>query len=131
MKSVRSLVIAVLIAASLLPPCVSAGENRSIAISSDSFAAIAYSPDTGKYGYAYDRRSRSAAEDGAMRDCGADDARIACWINKGFCALALGNDKSCWGWAGHTGTAPIAMALRITHSRIAETEQPAHTSLCP
>lgn len=97
MKSALSLVIAVLIAASLLPPCVSAGENRSISISSDSFAAIAYSPATGKYGYAYDRRSRAAAEDGAMRDCGADDARIACWINKGFCALALGNEKSCWG----------------------------------
>jgi hypothetical protein len=58
MKSVRSLVIAVLIAASLLPPCVSAG-----------------------------------------------DARIACWINKGFCALALGNDKSCWrvGWTYGNG----------------------------
>jgi hypothetical protein len=74
-----------------------AQENRTITISSDSFAAIAYSPATGKYGFVYDERSRSAAEKGAMEKCGAEDARIACWVNRGFCAMALGSDKSCWG----------------------------------
>ena len=98
MKNARVLVIAVLIAVvSAFTGSVRGGEDKTIEISSDSYSAIAYSPATGKYGYSYDRRSRSAAEDGALRDCGADDARIACWVNKGFCALALGNDKSCWG----------------------------------
>jgi len=73
-----------------------AQENRSITISSDSFAAIAYSPTTGKYAYAYDLRSRSAAEKDALEKCG-EDAHLACWVNRGFCALALGSDKSCWG----------------------------------
>ena len=76
---------------------VQAQENRTITISSDSFAAIAYSPATGKYGFVYDERSRSAAEKGAIEKCGAEDARIAAWVNRGFCALALGSDKSCWG----------------------------------
>lgn len=74
-----------------------AASTQAIDVSSDSYAAIAYSPSTGKIGYAYDRRSRAAAEDGALKDCGAEDATIACWVNRGFCALALGNDKSCWG----------------------------------
>jgi Domain of unknown function (DUF4189) len=74
-----------------------AASAQAIDVSSDSYAAIAYSPSTGKIGYSYDRRSRAAAEDAALKDCGADDATIACWVNRGFCALALGNDKSCWG----------------------------------
>ena len=34
----------------------------------------------------------------------ADDARIVTWVNNGFCALAVGDDKSAWGvgwsWGG-------------------------------
>jgi hypothetical protein len=75
---------------------VQSQENRSLTISSDSFAAIAYSPKTGEYAYAYDLRSRSAAENAALEKCG-EDARLACWVSRGFCALALGSDKSCWG----------------------------------
>ncbi len=71
--------------------------DRSIEISGNTNAAIAYSPATGKYGIAYDLRSRSSAEKAALEKCGAEDACIACWVNKGFCALALGSDKSCWG----------------------------------
>lgn len=76
---------------------VHAQEHKTIVIGNDSVAAIAYSPSTGKYGYAYDRRSRKAAEDGALKDCGAADATITCWVKRGFCALALGSDKSYWG----------------------------------
>jgi serine/threonine-protein kinase len=72
-------------------------QDRTLEISRSSYAAIAYSPATGQYGYSYDYRSRKAAEKAALEKCGADDARIACWVNFGFCALALGNDKSCWG----------------------------------
>lgn len=75
---------------------VQAGENKTISISGDSFAAIAYSPTTGKYAYVYDRRSQAAAEREALEKCG-EGAESACWVNKGFCALALGSDKTCWG----------------------------------
>jgi hypothetical protein len=95
MKNVH-LVIALLAAASLPAAFVGAGENRSITISSDSYAAIAYSPTTGKYAYAYDRRSQAAAEREALEKCG-EGAESACWVNRGFCALALGSDKSFWG----------------------------------
>jgi hypothetical protein len=95
MKSILLPVIALLAAASL-PAFVRAGENKSISISGDSFAAIAYSPKTGNYAYVYDLRSRAAAEREALEKCG-EGAESACWVNKGFCALALGSDKSCWG----------------------------------
>jgi hypothetical protein len=68
-----------------------------ISVSSNSYAAIAYSPSTGKFAYSYDRRSRKEAEKEALEKCGAPDATIACWVNRGFAALALGKDKSCWG----------------------------------
>ena len=87
-----------------------AGEHRTITINAHSFAAIAYSPSTGKFGYAYDRSSEASAQDGALKDCGAADATIACWVNRGFCALALGGDKSCygagWSYGGHAGDDP-------------------------
>ena len=87
-----------LLAVSLFAPATGTAEgDHSIEISHNSYAAIAYSPATGKYAYASDYGSRKAAEKAALEKCGADDATIACWINHGFCALALGSDKSCWG----------------------------------
>jgi uncharacterized protein DUF4189 len=80
-----------------LAAIVHAQENTTMEISRSSYAAIAYSPATGKYAYASDYRSRPAAEKAALAKCGAEDAVIACWVNWGFCALALGSDKSCWG----------------------------------
>lgn len=85
----------------LVPVQAQTQENRKLTVSASSYAAIAYSPATGKFAYAYDLRSRSAAEKAALEKCGEPDATIACWINRGFAALALGNDKSCWG-AGWT-----------------------------
>lgn len=96
MKSARLPVIALLAAAGLFAAVMRANDNE-IEIDRHSFAAIAYSSATGKYGYAYNYRSRSEAEKAALRECGAEDARIACWVNRGFCALALGDDKTCWG----------------------------------
>jgi len=66
-------------------------------INPERFAAIAYSPSTGKYGYSYNYRSRSAAERMALEHLPQPDARIVCWVQAGFCALALGDDKSEWG----------------------------------
>jgi hypothetical protein len=74
-----------------------AGDNKTISISRGTYAAIAYSPATGKYGYSYNLHSRAAAEKAAMEKCPEADARVVTWVNRGFVALALGNDKSCWG----------------------------------
>jgi hypothetical protein len=94
----RSLFVALLAAAGALTgaPLAPGQENKTITISDNSYASIAYSPITGKYAYAYDLRSRSAAQKEALEKCG-EGAEMACWVNRGFCALALGSDKSCWG----------------------------------
>jgi len=68
-----------------------------VSIDPGSYAAIAYSPKTTKIGVGYNFSSRAAAEKEALKECSADDARIVTWVNEGFCALALGDDKSVWG----------------------------------
>lgn len=68
----------------------------------DRFAAIAYSPKTGKYGYAQDCYSREIAERTALKNCDAEDARIATWVCNGFCAIAVGSDGA-WG-AGYSNS---------------------------
>jgi hypothetical protein len=71
-----------LIALSLPGASPGAGKNP------DLFAAIAYSPTTGKYGYAKRQNTRAAAEKLALRNCGAADATIVVWVRDGWCALA-------------------------------------------
>jgi hypothetical protein len=112
-----------------LAAIVHAQENTTMEISRSSYAAIAYSPATGKYASASDYRSRPAAEKAALAKCGADDAVIACWVNWGFCALALGSDKSCWGWVGNTEAELITIKPGTVRSRIAETEPQVFTPL--
>jgi hypothetical protein len=120
-------IIAILAAlAGTLAPVVRATD---IEISGSTFAAIAYSPSTARFGYASNHRSRSAAQKAALRECDAEDAQIACWVNKGFCALALGDDRTCWGvgWrygGGSSNTEAMNAALeecakRTTGARIA------------
>ncbi len=75
----------------------SAAQARTYVVDPNSYAAIAYSPKTGEISYAYGYYSRGAAEREALRRCDADDARIVCWVNAGFCALAVGDDSECWG----------------------------------
>jgi hypothetical protein len=94
----------------------------------DTYAAIAYSPETGKYGYGHGYGNRWAAERAALKECKAADARIVTWVHDGFCALALGDDQSCWGvgWTfndGATNTEAKQSALqecraRTTNARI-------------
>jgi hypothetical protein len=76
MKAAPLPAIVLVAAASMFAALVRAQENRTITISSDSYAAIAYSPTTGKYTYAYDLRSRSAAENVALEKCGEDAPRL-------------------------------------------------------
>src|SRR5262245_60450385 len=50
----------------------------------DCFAAIAYSPATGKYGYSYNYSSRSAAMRRALTQCPQADAKIVGWVEGGY-----------------------------------------------
>ena len=96
-----------------------------------SFAAIAYSPSKGEFGYAYNHRSRSAAEKAALRECDAPDAEIVCWVNKGFCALALGDDKTTWGvgWR-YGGGSNNTDAMKAAMEECATRTTGAHIALC-
>jgi serine/threonine-protein kinase len=77
----------------------------------DCFAAIAYSPKTGKYGYSYDYSSRGSADQAALRRCTEPDARIVSWCKNAYCALAEGDDGYGTGW-GATAAQARANALR-------------------
>ena len=88
------LVVAFLLPMGAFPAVVRGGQ---IDIDPDSVAAIAYSPSTGEFGYAYNYEDRESAEKAALKNCSPKDARIVCWVKSGFCALALGDDKSAWG----------------------------------
>lgn len=85
------------------------GRSDVIVNNGDTYAAIAYSPSTGTHGYSYNYGSRSSAESAALRNCKAADARIVTWVHNGFCALAVGDDKSCWGtgWSYGDGATNI------------------------
>lgn len=67
----------------------------------DSYAAIAFSEKTGRYGYTYDQMSRDIAEVLARRRCRngdpkVDDAKVVGWVHNGWVALARG-DNGAWG----------------------------------
>jgi len=57
----------------------------------ESYAAIAYSPKTSRFGYGDNCLSREQAEDVARKHCNEADCRIVVWVRNGFCALAIGD----------------------------------------
>jgi hypothetical protein len=65
-----------------------------VTIDSDSYAAVAYSPKTGKYGYAWGCGSRGSAERAALSECKEDDAKIVGWVNAGFLVLVIADDNA-------------------------------------
>jgi len=97
----RHRIIAALIVA--LSTVQGLAEARTITIDGSSFAAIAYSPATNTYAYVHSHRTRWSAEQAALKACDAPDARIAAWANNGFCSLALGDEKGCWGGGADFG----------------------------
>jgi len=67
----------------------------------DSYAAIAFSEKTGRYGYTYDQATRDIAETLARRRCKdsdpkVDDAKAVGWVHNGWVAFARG-DNGAWG----------------------------------
>jgi len=65
---------------------------------SNSYGAIAYSPDKGDYGYSERYANRAQAEREAVRECGQDDCEVAAWYYNSCGALAVDDDGN-WGGA--------------------------------
>jgi hypothetical protein len=99
MKRPRFLTALALLAAfsALLRVARADDDDNQISIDPDSFAAVAYSPSARTYHCAYGYEDRWAAEKAALAACKAKDVRAVGWVNNGFFALALGDDKSQWG----------------------------------
>jgi hypothetical protein len=66
-------------------------------VDGDSYASIAYSTSTGKYGVSVAKASKSEAEQEAIEKCGVPDAKVVASAKNMSCALALGKDKSVYG----------------------------------
>jgi uncharacterized protein DUF4189 len=81
----------------------------------DTYAAIAYSPDTGHYGYAAGFSSRAAAEVEALSQCEGDDAQVVVWGRNAYVALAV-SDNGPYGYAWGS-TEAIARRIAIQNCR--------------
>ena len=65
----------------------------------DRYAAVAYSPSTGSYGYGNGYTTKSAAIARARRECGEPDA-VAKWARNAWVALAVSRNGGYGsGWA--------------------------------
>ena len=82
----------------------------------DPYAAIAYSPSTGRYGYSHGQSCRRRAECVARAHCKADDARTVVWCHGAWCALALGKDSQAYGY-GWSSTAQGARSRALDNCR--------------
>jgi hypothetical protein len=82
----------------------------------NTFAAIAYSPSTGKWGYAYDYSIASFARKDAIKNSKAEDAKVVVVAGNMWCALAIGDDKEGYG-VGTGGSADIAARLALRAAR--------------
>jgi hypothetical protein len=58
------------------------------------YAAIAYSPSTGRYGFTYNYNYLGDAEVDALARCDAPDGQIVAWCFNEWCALAVADDGS-------------------------------------
>ncbi len=81
------------------------------------YAAVAYSPAMGRYGYAYNHASRASAESSALSRCRAWDARIVAWVRSGTIVLLVAADgRYAYSWASGPDTTS-AYNRALTHLR--------------
>jgi serine/threonine-protein kinase len=78
--------------AAVLTPAAPARDN--VEIDPDHYAAIAFSPSTGAYGYGYDCGTLGQAQRLALSHCREADARVICWVRFGWAALVIAEDGS-------------------------------------
>jgi hypothetical protein len=76
------------------------------------FAAIAYSEATGKWGYAYDRPTGQDARRAAVKLSIAEDAEVVVSAGNMWCALALGDAKDAYGVGTGSRESAEQLALR-------------------
>ncbi len=81
----------------------------------EKYGAIAYSPATGKWGYSNQCDSRQRAEQIAMENCPAADARVAIWVKNGWAALCR-NSSGAWhsAWSSNS----LEEAERIARAKV-------------
>ncbi|MCE9534661.1 MAG: DUF4189 domain-containing protein [Planctomycetes bacterium] len=72
---------------------MAAPAKADVEIDFDTYAAVAYSPKTGKYGYAWNWRSRAQAERVALANCIEADAKVVGWVKAGWLVLAVSDDN--------------------------------------
>ena len=84
----------------LAPPLQAAG---------DRYAAVAYSPKTGRWRYGVNYPTKSGAIAHARRECGRSDARTN-WCKNAWIALAI-SDQSPGGWGSSWGETADARNL--------------------
>ena len=84
MKSLtRGILFTFIALALVIAPALQAG---------DVYAAIAYSPDSNRWGYGQGYPTKSQAIARALRECGRRDARTN-WCKNAWIALAVSNDS--------------------------------------
>jgi hypothetical protein len=75
------------------------------------FAAIAYSPLTGRYGYFSGALCRADAEAAAILNTGACDARVLAWVENGWVVLARSSNGIGYGVSTRSLAQAEAIAL--------------------
>jgi hypothetical protein len=93
----RLVTLGLLAVGSVCGSAASSSATDYIEIDEYSYAAIAYSKATGEYAFSYNYGSRSSAEKAALKQLNKPDGKIVCWVNNGFCALALGDEVGSYG----------------------------------
>jgi hypothetical protein len=108
MKNLTRGILFLIIALALVPSLQAA----------NSYAAVAYSPSTGQWGYGNGYPSQSAAIARARSECGRSDARTF-WCKNSWIALAISDQSSGgFGWAyAPTAAAARRKALALCRSR--------------
>lgn len=66
------------------------------------FASIAYSVETGRYGVSYGLGSRWSAENRALQFCAEADCQIVTWVQGGCTAISRSEDGQVLGWGVST-----------------------------
>lgn len=93
----------------------------------DRYAAIAFSQSTGRWGYAWGKSSRESAENAAVRNARADDARPICHARNWWCALATGDKRGAYGY-GYASSR--GEAIRIALSECCQRTSNCHIVVC-
>jgi hypothetical protein len=85
---------------------VALGLGPALQAAGDRYAAIAYSPSTGRSGYGNGYPSKSQAIARAIRECRSRDVRTN-WCRNAWIALAV-SDRSPGGWGSSWGSTPAS-----------------------